>query len=241
MEVNSTPNTRPILFIIIGLAALLLFGLAVLLILLLLPKSPSAPAPAVAAATVQATKVSIATTAPVSFATATATRVAAASPSATNAIPTVTPAPTKALAATSAGAGSSASNPPAQPAARSGVGVYVTGIYMDPPAPRGETKPTFVVSFENTTGSAKEFRWFIQIYDGRNQKRFGETKMHVQAVPAGSSRLTSIPGWGVSGGGGCIPFFAKVEYIDEATGSRIVFTRPDGGAAQLNFTFCTEK
>ncbi len=104
------------------------------------------------------------------------------------------------------------------------------------PLPNGDS-PNFYVTFVNTSGAPSPYKWFIQIYRGDTNKRFGDTKWLNMDIPAGTNVLTAVQGWSVKVRGGCEPYYAQAEYYDD-NGARIAFANLDGTAPRVSFNVC---
>lgn len=230
MEVQSKLNPRYIWYGVIGLLSLILLGLLIALgMILLTPKKPGTATPAAAAATSQ----------PASKPTqpaATAARTAVPeTPVTTAAAPTS--APTTAATAPTAAATATPAKSPAPTGQTARPGVYVTQLIVNPAQPHNGEPPTFTAAFANTTGTPISYKWFIQIYSGQTNKRFGDTRWQEVYIPTGTNALPAIQGWSVKVKAGCEPYYAQAEYYDSA-GARVPFTTTDGKIAAVSFNVC---
>ncbi|MGB8645043.1 MAG: hypothetical protein WCF84_07380 [Anaerolineae bacterium] len=241
VETQTNPNRRYIVYAGIGVLALLLVILLVFLFMTLTAKKPTTPQTAAAAATAQSTPGSAqATPQATSQATSsTGTNAGANAATPTLVLDTPTLAPTTGAnapvpTATQSSASGSAPVPVSQPARP---GIYVSRITMDPiPLPNGEP-PNFNVTFVNTTGAPYPYKWFIQIYRGDTNKRFGDTKWRNMNIDPGTNTLAAVQGWSVKVRGGCEPYYAQAEYVAD-DGSRVAFPNLSGNIARVAFNVC---
>ncbi|MBI3914076.1 MAG: hypothetical protein HY327_07810 [Chloroflexi bacterium] len=118
-------------------------------------------------------------------------------------------------------------------------GVYGISVRLDPPEPRRATPPTFYVTFLNTTGESKSFRWFVKIYEPDKPNSKGETSKKQEDIPVGRSELASPADWTVGGIFTCQQYVARVFYFNADTKETFEFTKPDNsGGPNAGFQFC---
>jgi Big-like domain-containing protein len=159
----------------------------------------------------------------------------AATPTGTVAGPTETisvarPTSTRAPAtATRAAATNTPSGPP---------GVYAVSIRVDPPGPKVNSFVTFYVTFSNTTGDTKRFRWYVKIFRPDERNSFGETAKKDDDFPVGRVELQSPNNWRVGGFADCQPFFARAFWYDVDTTLVTEFLRTDGQSVNQGFNVC---
>lgn len=116
-------------------------------------------------------------------------------------------------------------------------GVYAASIRVE--GTRGDTvNPTFIVTFQNTTGGSRTYKWFVKIFRLDNRDRsFGETAAVTTDIPAGESEARSATNWRVSPRE-TLKFVARVFGSDANKGGNPdEFALPDGSGAspELNF------
>ncbi len=118
-------------------------------------------------------------------------------------------------------------------------GVYGISVRLDPPEPKRAQFVTFYVTFLNTTGEPKAYRWFIKIFEPDKANSFGETSKKQEDIPVGRSELASPADWRIVGPGPCQQYFARVFWTNPETKEVFEFTKPDfGGGPAAGFQVC---
>lgn len=131
-----------------------------------------------------------------------------------------------------------AGGPPAPSPTATQRSVYVTGIRLDPPAPKQRDNVTFYVTFLNTTGTDQTYRWFIFIYREGQTEPFGQTSSDKERIiPPGTVEQQAINTWRMGSDEPCAKMEAKVHREDPG-GGRPAFNSPDGQPYALPFTLC---
>lgn len=116
-------------------------------------------------------------------------------------------------------------------------GVFVTAVKIDPIAPRSNQDPRFIVTFLNTTGQAKPYRWFVKIYTPDQSPSFGETTRIDTDIPTKTSQLESGGGWKTQTYFDCLAFIARVFWVDQDH-QVSEFLKPDGRSPATGFSVC---
>jgi hypothetical protein len=124
-------------------------------------------------------------------------------------------------------------------------GVYVTALELNPSSPRYHQEVTFKATFLNTTGNAKDFKWFVSMWLSAQSNRFRQTSWDKSfAIPPGASTFeTYSPGWKLTGSDlrypPCVPFTAKVQWREPPPdNSESFFVKTNGQDFQLPFEVC---
>lgn|SRR5574341_1286540 len=121
-------------------------------------------------------------------------------------------------------------------------GVYVSNIRLDPPAVYAATPTvTFFVTFNNSAGGARTYRWLVKIYRSDNPDRsIGETAIVTSDLPPGDSEFPSARNWKVNVRT-CEQYVARVfgSDVNVGGGNPVEFAKPDAsGNPSLNFQVC---
>lgn len=125
---------------------------------------------------------------------------------------------------------------PATATRRAPPGVYTTAIRLDPAEPKRGQFVTFYVTFLNTTGEPKPYRWYVKVFEPDKRHAFGETAKSDHTFPVGTSEFPSVANWHV-GPGDCMQLIARVFWID-AERNIFEFPKPEGGSTAHGFTVC---
>lgn len=126
---------------------------------------------------------------------------------------------------------------PPTPTSAAPPGVYALAIRLDPPAPKLNQFVTFYVTFLNTAGEAKKYRWFVKIYKPEERNSFGETAKLDHDIAIGRTELASPNNWRV-GGFECQPYFARAFWIDTISNIVTEFLTPEGQSVNQGFNVC---
>jgi hypothetical protein len=149
------------------------------------------------------------------------------------AVPTDTPVPTvtptqRASVAVSPRATATPSIPP---------GVYATAIKIDPAPAKSDASPQFTVTFLNTTGGAKMYRWFVKVYQQDQPQSFGETSKIDSDIQPNTTQLVAKSDWKTTTVVQCMFLIARVFWIDENNQVH-EFLKPDGYNPAAGFYVC---
>ncbi len=117
-------------------------------------------------------------------------------------------------------------------------GIYAIAIRLDPPAPKINQFVTFYVTFLNTAGESKKYRWFVKVYKPDERNSFGETAKSDSDIPVGRIELATPSNWRVGGFGDCQPYFARVFWIDTESNVVTEFLKPDGQGVNQGYSVC---
>ncbi len=157
---------------------------------------------------------------------------------------TDTPSPSPTTGATeTAVATATVTRRPAVPAVRATAtamvspGVFVTGVKITPLSVRSNELPQFTATFLNTTGQAQSYRWFVKIYAPDQAQSFGETSKVDNDILPNVTQLTSSSDWKTQTFFDCLPFIARVFWID-ADNQVHEFLKPNGANPATGFTVC---
>ncbi len=171
---------------------------------------------------------SVATTVPPDTVTLVAVAVATDTPEPTATL-TSTATPTLRLAArTRPRATATPSIPP---------GVYATAIKIDPTPAKSDEPPQFTITFLNTTGGAKMYRWFVKVYQQDQPQSFGETSKIDSDIPINTTQLQAATGWKTTTVVQCLFLIARVFWVDENNQVH-EFLKPDGHNPATGFYIC---
>jgi hypothetical protein len=112
-------------------------------------------------------------------------------------------------------------------------GVWAISIVVDPPNPKRGTFANFKVTFLNSTGEAKPYRWFVKIYEPDKRNSFGETSKLTSTIPPGTTTITAPADWRIGAMGDCQSYIARAFWEDPADRQVYEFIKPDqsGGPA----------
>ncbi len=118
-------------------------------------------------------------------------------------------------------------------------GVYGLSIRSEPTEPKRGGFVTFFVTFLNTTGDAKSYRWRVRIYEPEKRNALGDTQPLDHSIGVGQTELASADNWRVTGPGPCLPLIARVFWVDIGSKEETEFLKPDksGGPAHA-FQVC---
>jgi hypothetical protein len=118
-------------------------------------------------------------------------------------------------------------------------GVWATAIRVEPKAPKRGQFVTFFVTFLNTTGGSRDYRWRIRIYEPDKKNSFGDTAPLNHTLPPGLAEFASADNWRVTGPGGCLDFIARAFAVDPETKQETEFSKPDqSGGPATGFQVC---
>ena len=126
---------------------------------------------------------------------------------------------------------------PTKAAPQAPPGVYLTALRVDPANPVRNQGVRFIGKFLNTTGKPQSMDWVVVIREPDAKKSFGETSVAGITVPVGTSEIASPDNWKVTGGGGCIPFYAQAFSV-KADNSRVLLASTNGNAVSAGFNVC---
>jgi len=116
--------------------------------------------------------------------------------------------------------------------------VYVTGLSVDPPAPK--SKPAefrFHVKFLNTVGENVNYpRWRVLILPKGQTKAVGDPQGASKTIVNGASEQTTGV-WSIKVAFGCESFVAQPVWENE-DGKQTPLAMPDGKSAALEFQVC---
>ena len=126
---------------------------------------------------------------------------------------------------------------PTKAAPQAPPGVYLTALRADPANPVRNQGVRFIGKFLNTTGKPQSMNWVVVIREPDAKKAFGETSAAGITVPVGTSEIVSPDNWQVTGGGGCIPFYAQAFSV-QADNSRVPLAATNGNAVSAGFNVC---
>ena len=116
-------------------------------------------------------------------------------------------------------------------------GIYVINVRTDPLELKNGQMPTFQITFLNTIGVNADYVWYVKLYEPDKKNSFGETAKSVNAIPAGTSVLSTFSNWKAPGASPCRSFVARVFYI--APDNQVVeFPKPGGDNFWYYFTVC---
>ncbi|MBI5030959.1 MAG: hypothetical protein HZB51_10560 [Chloroflexi bacterium] len=116
--------------------------------------------------------------------------------------------------------------------------VFVTAIKITPSPVRSNEPPVFTVTFQNTTGKALNYRWFVKLYLQDQPQSFGETakldsviapQLSSSAAPSNWKTLVVFPE--------CMFLIARVFWLDESN-QVIEFMKPNGTSPATGFYVC---
>jgi hypothetical protein len=116
-------------------------------------------------------------------------------------------------------------------------GVYATAIKIAPTPAQSDVPPLFTVTFLNTTGGAKRYRWFVKIYQQDQPQSFGETPKTDSDIPIHTTQLTAVSNWKTTTVVQCLFLIARVFWIDENNQVH-EFSKPDGNNPATGFYVC---
>lgn len=129
--------------------------------------------------------------------------------------------------------------PPASPTIAAPPGFWSTTITVDPPAPKRGTFATFSVTFLNTSGSSQTYRWFVKVFQPDQRNSFGETSKLSTTFPPGTTTLAAPADWKIGVIGDCLPFIARVFWVDPNDQTVHEFVKPDqSGGPAAGFQEC---
>lgn len=116
--------------------------------------------------------------------------------------------------------------------------VFVSAIKIDPTPVKSNQSPVFTVTFENNTGAAQSFRWFVKVYQQDQPQSFGETSKVDNLIAPKSSKLTAPTNWKtLVVAPECMFFIARVFWVDE-NNQVIEFMKPNGSSPATGFNVC---
>jgi hypothetical protein len=115
--------------------------------------------------------------------------------------------------------------------------VYVTAIRIEPLSAKSNEMPQFTVTFLNTTGQTKRYRWFIKIFSPDQTPSFGETPKIESDIPLSTSQLKALSEWRTQTFFGCLFFTARVFWVD-ADNQVNEFLKPDQTSPGTGFSVC---
>ncbi|TAH49424.1 MAG: hypothetical protein EYC68_17840 [Chloroflexota bacterium] len=116
-------------------------------------------------------------------------------------------------------------------------GIYVANVRVDPAAPRAGEPMQFSAQFLNTSGSAKQLEWCVEIFPPDDVgKSVGISSCQQQQIPLGET-VQGGAQWNLQRIGSCTPYLAKAIFRDQAQ-ARFDFLQPTGQIYWLNFTVC---
>ncbi len=154
--------------------------------------------------------------------------------------PTITASETPAATATATVTATKpavSSRPRATPTPLIPPSVYVTAVKIDPMPARSNESPQFTVTFLNTTGQIKPYRWFVKVYKPDQPKSFGETAKTDNDIPPKTAQLQSGSGWKTMAVLDCLSLIARVFWVDQ-NNQVIEFSKPGGGSPAKGFSVC---
>ncbi len=116
--------------------------------------------------------------------------------------------------------------------------VYVTNVRTDPSPAKQKQDVTFYVTFLNTTGQERTYRWFVNIYDQNQSNPVGQTSSDKEFVlPPGTSEQATINMWRYGPGLPCTTYIAKIHWVNQ-DGSKPTFGKVGGAEAAFPFALC---
>jgi hypothetical protein len=116
-------------------------------------------------------------------------------------------------------------------------GVYVSAIKIDPPSAKSNQVPQITVTFVNTTGQVKRYRWFIKIFAPDQTPSFGETPKVESDIAPATSQLKALSEWRTQTFFNCLSFTARAFWVD-ADNQVIEFLKPDRSSPGTGFSVC---
>ena len=116
-------------------------------------------------------------------------------------------------------------------------GVYATAIRIDPTPAKSDEPPQFTVTFLNTTGGAKTYRWFVKVYQQDQPQSFGETSKTDSNIPTNTAQLKAASDWKTTTVVQCLFLIARVFWVDENNQVH-EFLKPDGHNPATGFYVC---
>ncbi len=153
------------------------------------------------------------------------------------AVPTDTPVPTATPPVTPTQRASVAVSPRATATPSIPPGVYATAIKIDPTPAKSDVAPQFTVTFLNTTGGAKMYRWFVKVYQPDQPQSFGETTKIDSDIQPHTTQLMARSDWKTTTVVQCMFLIARVFWIDENNQVH-EFLKPDGYNPATGFYVC---
>ncbi len=118
-------------------------------------------------------------------------------------------------------------------------GVYGVSVRVEPESPKRGQFITFHVTFLNTTGEAKSYRWFVKIFEPDKTNSFGETSKKQEDILVGRHEIASPTDWRITGPGPCQQYFARVFWVNPDSKEVVEFVKPDfGGGPAAGFQVC---
>lgn len=116
--------------------------------------------------------------------------------------------------------------------------VFVTAIKIAPTPVRSNQAPTFTVTFQNTTGQALTYRWFVKLYLQNQPQSFGETAKLDSVIPPQLITLAAPTNWKtLVVAPECLFLIARVFWVDE-NNQVIEFMKPNGTSPATGFYVC---
>jgi hypothetical protein len=116
--------------------------------------------------------------------------------------------------------------------------VYVTNVRTDPSPAKQKQDVTFYVSFLNTTGQDRTYRWFVYIYEQNQSNPVGQTSSDKDyVIPPGTSDQVTINTWRYGPGLPCTTYIAKIHWVHQ-DGSKPTFAKVGGTEAAFPFMLC---
>ncbi len=116
--------------------------------------------------------------------------------------------------------------------------VYVTSVKTDPSPAKQKQDVLFRVTFLNTTGQDRTYRWFVYIYDQSQSNPVGQTSSDKEfVIPPGTSEQVTINAWRYGPGEPCTTYIAKIHWVNQ-DGSKPTFGQVGGAQAAFPFMLC---
>ena len=116
-------------------------------------------------------------------------------------------------------------------------GVYATAIKIEPAPAKSDVPPQFTITFLNTTGGAKMYRWFVKVYQQDQTQSFGETSKIDSDIATNTTQLKAASDWKTTTVVQCLFLIARVFWIDENNQVH-EFLKPDGHNPATGFYVC---
>ena len=125
----------------------------------------------------------------------------------------------------------------ATPTPISAPGLFVTNLRTDPNPPKRGSDIYFYPTFNNTTGTAQNYRWRILIYRSDTPTRsFSDTAIQQSTIASGNNEQRSEM-WKLALGGPCEDFIIRVVWLDQ-NNVTTPFTTSEGKIFEKPVTIC---